>query len=908
MPGGISANRAQQDERRRFPIPGHPARLRDRSLTFRWVAQRLGCIESMSCVASGEFGTLIGLQSHDERNQGVSLSSFASMTAIVHDIRYTLRMLARSPGFAVIAIATLALGIGANTAVFSVVNAVLLKPLPFAASERLMLVHMLRADEDAGTGVYRESVWSYAKYRSFVDRQQAFEDSALFSLRDVTLAGENNPQRVRAEVVTERYPAVLGTAPAIGRAFTYEEANTEGADAVAMLGHALWTSRYGADPAIVGRPIAVNGRQLVVVGVLPRGFRGLSGNADLWTPIPALEPTELTEATNHSFSMIARRRADVSLQQALADVRRVGQQVGVEYASRDSASAATLYDSRADADVRRAALVLLGAVGFVLLISCVNLTNLLAAKTLGRRRELAIRAAIGASGKRLGRQFVVESLVLATLGALGGLFIAYSLLSAAAVLLPDSNVFFGTAISPGVPRVAGAAGLTRIGASAIGLDGATLLFTCLVTFATAAVVGLVLAARAASASPIDALKAAGSVGWAGRREHAARATLLVAQIALAAVLLAGAGLMVRSAAELRGTGIGIESADMLTVRVDLPPASYTAEQGRLFYAQLLERVRLLPGIEAASMASCAPVSGGCNATGLSFVRTGVVDDSYLPIGVHWATPEHFEMVGVRLLQGRGLSDSDRIGQPKVLLVNEAAARAYWPNDTPIGKFVAVGQGGFHDGAEVVGVVADVRYGGIESAATPDVYIPLAQSYRSRMQLFVRSGLDTQSLVAAISGAVRELDPNLPLSEVKSLDERFSDAMWRTRVGAWLLSAFAGVALLLTAIGIFGVIAQTVGQRTAEIGVRMTLGARAPDVLRLVLGHATLLVTFGVVVGTTLALALTRLLGALLYGVEAHDPPTFIAVALLLSVVALAACYIPARRATRIDTVVALRSE
>jgi predicted permease len=553
--------------------------------------------------------------------------------------------------------------------------------------------------------------------------------------------------------------------------------------------------------------------------------------------------------------------------------------------------------------------VLLGTVGFVLLIACVNLTNLLAAKTLARRRELAVRAAIGASGGRLARQFIVESAVLATLGALGGLLVAIALLRSAAVLLPDSDVFFSTAIAPDVPRLAGAAGLTRIGANMIAIDGATLVFTCLVTFATAGVVAIVLAGRAASSSPIDALKAAGSAGSARRRESAARTTLLIAQIALAMVLLAGAGLMLRSAAELRGTGIGIDAVDVLTARIDLPPPNYSAEQGRLFYAQLVERVRFLPGIDAVSMASCAPVSGGCNRTGLAFVRApGVISNDDLPIGVHWATPEHFEMLGVRLLEGRGLDDGDRVGQPEIVLVNEAAARAYWPNDTPIGKSVSVGQGGFHDGAEVVGVVANVRYRGIESAATPDVYIPLAQSYRSRMQLFVRSRLDSHSLVTAIAGAVRALDPNLPLSEVKTLDDRLGDAMWRTRVGAWLLSAFAALALLLTAIGIYGVMAQTVTRRTAEIGVRIALGAQPPDVLRLVLGRAALVTIFGIALGTVLALALTRLIDALLYGVEPHDPLTFIAVALLLTIVALTACYLPARRATRVDAVVALRSE
>ena len=709
---------------------------------------------------------------------------------------------------------------------------------------------------------------------------------------------------------------MLGVSPMLGRAFTSEEANREGTTAVAMIGYGVWTGRYGSDPAIVGRTIQINATPHVVVGVLPRGFTGLNGNAELWLPLAALEPEMLTEASSHSYSLIARRKPEVSEEAAMANVRLTGDRVGTEIAAAgpdaaaaiaESATAASLYASRADADVRRASLVLLGAVGFVLLIGCVNLTNLLVARAIERRREVAIRVALGATRGRIGRQCFVESLLLAGFGALAGLAIAHLMLVCAAALLPDPEVFFRSGVAPGARRIAGAAGLTRIGASAIGLDATTLLFTFGVAVVTAGLVAALPAVQASSLRPIDALKAAGSAaGSRGRREFAVRAVPVVAQIALALVLLAGAGLMVRSALELRGTGIGVDPADVLTVRMDLPDASYGRERGPAFYSELIERVRALPGIDSAGLGSCAPVSGFCNQTRMTFLNPARDSNGY--VGVHWITPDYLTTLGVALLDGRNFGDGDRAGRPKVVLVNEAAARAFWPNDTPLGKTVGAWQGRFDDGAEVVGIVANARYRTIETAATPDVYLPLTQSYQSRMLLFVRSTLPLQSLVAAISAEVHALDPNLPLADIKMMETRFGEAMWRTRVGAWLLSAFAGLALLLTAIGIFGVMAQSVAQRTTEIGVRMALGAQARDVLTLMLRRAALVTMVGVALGSVCALALTRVIGTLLYGVRAYDPVTFVVVALLLGLVALAACYIPARRATRVDAVVALRSE
>jgi len=837
------------------------------------------------------------------------------------DLRYTLRLLGRAPAFTAIAVATLALGIGANTAIFAVVNAVMLKPLPFADAERLMLVHILvperlTAPETARAGVYSESVWSYPKYRTFTASQQVFDEIAFFSGRDLDLSGDGEPQRVRGEVVSERYPSVLGVAPLLGRPFTWDEVHEAGTPRAAMIGHGLWTRRFGGDPAVVGRTIRVNARPYTVIGVLPRGFRGLIGNADLWVPLAALEPGQLTQQQSHSYTIVARRKHDVPEQIAASAVEVLGGQVDAAHPRRDigmpewKARANSMYASRVDADVRRAALVLLGAVGFVLLIACVNLTNLVAAKAMTRRREVAVRVAIGASRGRIIRQFFSEGVALSALGAAGGLLVAFALLGAAAAVLPEPDVFFRSAVAPGTPRISGASGLTRIGASMIGLDAMTFVFTAGVALLTAMLVSLLPAAQASLLRPVDALKKEKAEG--GARWIDARAVLMTIQIALALILLAGAGLMIRSAERLRETGIGVDPTGLFTVRIDLPGASYDSNRGQQFFAQLLERVSALPGVRSAALGLCPPVSGGCNTTIAWFppAKEPFRDGRDPSIGIHTITPGFVGTLGVKLLRGRNITDQDRAGQPKVLLVNETAARRLWPNDDPIGKRMWAGQGsvGSGDPSEVVGVVSDVRYRAIETVPGPDVYVALAQSYQARMRLFVRSSLEPGTLAPAITREVRAIDANLPLSEVKTMDDRVADAMWRTRIGAWLLASFAALALLLTAIGIFGVMAQAVAHRTAEIGIRMALGAQARDVLGLVLRRAAIVTAAGLVIGAGSALLITRLLAALLYGVEPGDPLTFVSVAVLLGVIALVAGYIPARRATRVDAIAALRAE
>ena len=844
----------------------------------------------------------------------------ASVESLWRDVRYAARTLRRDPAFFTVAVLTLALGLGANTAMFAVVNAVLLGPLPFRDAERLMLVHLLAPDRDRSEGAFSETIWSYTKYRAFLDVQQIFDSTALFADRDFAIAGEGAPERVRGEVITDRYPAILGIAPIVGRPFTGDETHRPGSQPVALLGHSLWIRRYAGDPSLVGRTIHVNSTPHTVVGVLPAGFRGLSGNADIWIPLAVFEPTQIDqrEAYSYSYTLVARRRRSVTAHAAINAMQVYGRQIDAAFPDRFSdskapwgATATSLYDSRADADVRRASFVLLGAVGFVLLIACVNLTNLFVARAATRAREVAVRVALGATRQRIARQFLLEALLLTGAGAVMGLLTASGLLRAAAVLLPDSEVFFSSPIAPGIERMHGAAGLTRIGASMIGLDGITLLFTCAIAILAGLLIALAPALQTSALRPIDAIKIGGGAGTSrGIVGPRVRPVLVTAQIALALVLLAGAGLMLKSAFQLQRTPIGVNPGNVLTVRLELPDAEYTPEIGAVFYARLVDRLRALPGVAVVGLGSCAPISGGCNGTSFWQPRLGPRRGPGRDplVGIHWATEGYFSALGIQVLRGRNFNNQDLAGGPRVAVVNEETARMFWPNDTPIGKIIALGQGGFGDGAKVIGVVSNVRYRTIETAPERDVFVPLTQSYRPFMTVFVRSSLDPQNLTTAIRREVRALDPNLPVAEVKTMEERLGDAMWRTTVAAWLFSAFAALAVVLTAIGIVGVMSQTVSQRTQEIGVRMALGAESRDVLALMLRRAALLSGAGIAIGVAGALVLTHLMTALLYEVEPGDPSTLAVVALVLGFVALVSCYVPARRAARVDPVVALRTE
>ncbi len=827
------------------------------------------------------------------------------MPAMRQDLSYAFRSLRKQPAFALMAIAMLALGIGANVAIFSLVNALLLKPLPFDQPDRLMLVHMLVPERESGT-LQPMVWWSYPKYRVLRDTQRVFDGTSLFTSRESNVTGTGIPERITSELVEFSYFDVLRVAPQIGRTFSAEETRAPGSAPLAVLGHAFWTRRFAGDPGVIGKTIGLNGVSHTVLGVLPPGFRGLSGQTQIWLPVMMLPKEDLEEAWSHSHRLVARRNAGVSADQAEAAVRVIGNTIADQFRDpeqgpRWSATAVPMNDERVDPLVRRSMLLLLASVAGVLLIVCVNLANLTLARALARQREVAIRLALGASRLRIVRQLMTESVLLAGLGAAAGLAVAYAFLSYGSNLMPDVGMV--------VPR-GQTAGLTRVGLGLLGPDGGTLLFAAGVAIVTTVIFGLGPALTASRRDLTTTIKAgaAGAVSQ-GSRGFSLRNTLLVAEMALALVLLTAGGLMIKSVARLQATELGFKPDSLLTFRLMMPSPQYRPPQATQLIDGLVARLGELPGVEHAAYGSCAPVSGPCNMTLAEFPgRPAVPRGSEPLVGVHWASPGLFDTLGIRLIRGRVFTDRDRVGQPKVVVVNETAARKLWGDEDPVGKRISVGQGGFRDGAEVVGIVADVRYGAIETAVTSDVYLPLLQSPRSQGLIYLRSRTAAATLAPLVRREVEALDPDVPVTDLRMMEQRFGDAIWRTRMSAWLLGVFSGLALLVAALGIYSVMSEGVAQRTREIGVRMALGADRADILRLIIGRVVVVALIGVTLGLALALPSMRLLSALLYQVEPSDPIVFGTLATMLLVVAVAAGYVPARRATRVDPLTTLRTE
>ena len=819
------------------------------------------------------------------------------------DLRYGVRMLRRSPGFSASAVLTLALGIGANLAIFALVYAVLIRPLPFRDPGELMLVHLLMPDRDA-PGVFEKMVWSYPKYQVLRDRQHVFTGTALFAKREWSLTNAGGPERLQGEIVGASYFTLLGVDTPLGRTFDAAE-DRPGAPPVAVISHQLWQRRFGGDAGVTGKVITLDGTPFTIVGVAPPGFHGLFGLADVWRPMMTTDPSDLVEPFSHSYLLVARRRPAVTVAQADAAVRVLGAEVEAAFSSapareQGSATAVTLDAERIDPLLRRAAFVLVGAVGLVLLIACINLATLTLTRGLARRREVAIRLAIGASRWRVVRQLLTESLLLSFAGTAAGALVAFGSIRAVSSAMPDlSHVLRGQQ-----------GGLMRVGASMLGVDATLGLAAIALAIVSAALFGLLPAYHAARGDLTTAVKSGTSGSSStGFRGMTLRNGLVVGEVALALVMLVSAGLMVKSLMRLSQTDLGFRPDRLLTFRLQLPDQAYPPERRLPFAEQLLTRLEARPEIESVAFGHCAPVSGGCNGTLALFPdRPAVPPGSEPLVGVTWASPDYFTTLGIRLVRGRWFTDRDREGQPKVVVINETAARRFWPNEDPIGKRMGLGQGGFHDGAEVIGVAADVRYDAVETPPGPDAYIPLLQSSRPGGYIFVRSRVPPSALVPIVGHEIAALDRNLPFSDVKTMDERYGEATWRTWTIGSLLSLFAALALVLAVVGIFAVLAQSVAQRTREIGVRMALGAGPRDIRRLVLGRAMSIAGMGVAIGLGGAWFASRLLTTLLYEVEPNDPSVLSVLALVLFAVTLVASYVPARRAARIDPVETIRAD
>jgi putative ABC transport system permease protein len=804
------------------------------------------------------------------------------------DLRYGGRMLAKKPGFTLIAVLALTLGIGANTAIFSVVNAILLRPLAFKDPDRLVTVSHSNKKLNMISEI---SAPSFLDYR---DRGDVFESAAAAVSFGVSmnLTGKGEPEQLQARGVTASFFPTLGVAAALGRTFLPEE-ERRGRDNVVILSYGLWHRRFGAASNILGRTLTLNGNVSTVIGVMPENFR-LYRDDELWYPL-ALTPEQTAPNQRRSewLWMIARLKPGVSLDQAQAAMNAVAGQIIQEtrmYLS-DGGWGIKIKPLQHEfvEEIKPALLILLGAVGFVLLIACANVANLLLARAAARRKEVAIRTALGASRPRLIRQLLTESMLLALAGAGLGLLLAVwgvDLL----IKLYENNI----------PR-----------AQEVGVDTHVLIFTLGLSVLTGLFFGLAPALQASKMEPTQILKEGGR-GSSGAERALFRNLLVISEIALALILCVGAGLLIKSFALMLDVNPGFRTQNLLTLQVTLPDNKYSEDQKSVFYLQALEKVKALPGVQAAGAVSDLPLSGSAWSGTFGIDGRSLAPGEQMPhADLRSVSHDYLQMMGIPLRTGRYFTYRDTPETLNVIIIDDTLARRYWPNEDPIGKRVAFNNDS--DGRsvwrEVVGVVGAIKHKALDADSRGTLYFLHSQlPWRSRMNLVARSASDPMSLVSAVRAAIQSVDKDQPIYRVKTMDEWVTESMAQKRFSMLLLGLFAMVALLLAAVGLYGVMSYAVTRRTHEIGVRMALGAQALDVLRLVVRQGMTLALIGAGAGLGGALALTRLLKTLLFGVSATDPLTFTAVPALLAGVALLACWIPARRATKVDPMIVLRSE
>jgi putative ABC transport system permease protein len=817
----------------------------------------------------------------------------------MNDIRFAFRMLAKTPGFTIVAVFTLALGIGANTAIFSVVNALLLKPLPFPAPQQLVAFGMTNTRNKEQTML---GSLSYPDFFDFREQNHTLASTAIFRDRAFALTGEQSATSLRGVKSSADFFDVLGIKPAIGRTFSRDDERAGGGPAgfKVILSDDFWRQHFGGDPNVLGRTIELDRRLHTVIGIMPPRFQYPIQSDPVSFYVTIAEDASTTDGSkpqteergSHSLEAIARLKPGITIEQAQADVSTVAANLEKQYPKTNSYFGVRFKPLREEliGDVRAALYVLFGAVVCVLLIANANVANLLLARASVRGKEMALRAAVGASRGRIIRQLLTESVILAGLGGLCGLLVAQWGTDALIKTVPQN-----------IPRI-----------TDIRLDGVVLAFTALVSLSTGIVFGLVPAWQASNVDLNSSLKSGTRTG-AGEHKARLRNGLVVGEVALALVLLICASLLIQTFARIGRVQPGFRSDRLFTAAIQLPGAGYPKNENIIaFYDRFLERLRALPGVESASAIVPLPLSGS------NMVTTFDIEEHPLPEGQRTGAPvrvigtDYFKTMGIPLKQGRTFDQTEQLDSPPVVIVNERFASKFFPGQNVIGKRITPGFAADNSGdkmREIIGVVGNVKHLSLKNEDSPEMYLPRTQIPFDIMSLVIRTSVsDPSTLTSAIRKELAAIDPSVPLMSVRVFDEYIARTLARPRFNALLLSIFAGSALVLTAIGIYGVMAYSVAQRTNEIGIRMALGAAQSNIFKLVIGQAMTVVAISIVIGLVGAFAATRLLNSLLFGVSAWDPLTFSAIVILISLVAFLAAWLPARRASRVDPIIALRTE
>jgi putative ABC transport system permease protein len=817
------------------------------------------------------------------------------MHTFIQDLKFSLRMTRKNPGFTIIALLTLALGIGVNAAIFSVVNRVLLRPLPYDDSDSLMVIG--EVNPHAAINPLSISPANFADYR---DQNKTFQSLAFYRITSrsgFNLAGAGDPERVVGAYTSANLFPTLGVKPQLGRSFQPEEEKAGNGNSV-ILSYGLWQRRYGSNPNVIGQTLDLSGASYKVIGVMPKGFQfptkdvmpsggaALTRPVDLWVPLTLSDSDWQARGSRYLFA-IGRLKPGVTVQQSQADLALIGQRLSDQHEQdKDWYARVIPMHEQAVGSIRLALLILFGAVGFVLLIACANVANLLLARAAARQKEFAIRTAVGASRARVIRQLLTESGLLAVVGGLLGMVLAIWAVDVLISLAPSN-----------IPLSAG-----------ISLDGRVVIFTLIVSLLTAFIFGLAPAFQTTKLDLNETLKEGGRTNTASG-SHRLRGLLVIAEVGLAGMLMIGAALMVKSFTRLHNVDPGFDASNLLTFQISLPQAKYMEDpRSSNFYKQLVERVKGLPSVQSVSGTTVLPLDGTSNYTSFTIEGRPPLPPGEFLFAEHIGIlPDYFRTLRIPLLKGQEFTPQIGHSSTPVVIINETMAHLYWPNEDPIGKRILID---YDQGVarEIIGVVSSVKQFGLDAGPKPTMYVPQYQYEYLSTYLTVRTTSDPLSLTSAIAGATKEIDPDLPIYSVRTMEQNVSNSVARQRFSMLLMSIFAGVAAVLSCIGLYGVIAYSVNQRKHEMGVRIALGAQSSHILRLIVGHALKLALIGTAISLAGAFLLTRVMSTLLYGVSTKDPLSFAAIAFLLIFMALLSSFLPARRATKVDPMVALRNE